>query len=317
MEEMKIRNDATSSSSSTSGAGDESYEVWSARGAEATRGGNFASALAAYTRALEIAREADDRHQEDGAALNLAMVLIQMGEARRGTDGLREILLRTSDARMAFAAAYHLASSLRRQGRYEKALAYARRAMERATDAKADDLLAPAHNLLGNILLNQSYLDEALGEYETALEIWDSHPAPTPYLKAILEENLGYCLLLKDRLEEGTRRIRHALGLAREVGDHRCVAECKQDLCYGLLLQGEYAEAAAMGEAALADARENAYRDIEENCHYLLGEIGTKTGNLERRDRHFERLQALHPELPFLKDFLCAVDVTGFITLKR
>jgi hypothetical protein len=40
-------------------------------------------------------------------------------------------------------------------------------------------------------------------------------------------------------------------------------------------------------------------------------------GDVAARDAHFQQLQSLHPELPFLKDFLCAVDVTQIITLKR
>jgi len=48
-----------------------------------------------------------------------------------------------------------------------------------------------------------------------------------------------------------------------------------------------------------------------------LGELGSRSGRFEMRDRHFEALQHLHPEVPFLQDFLCTVDVTELITLKR
>ena len=57
-----------------------------------------------------------------------------MGQAREAEDGLREILLRAEDDRVAFLAAYHLASSLRKQSRFERSLSYARRAMELAPD---------------------------------------------------------------------------------------------------------------------------------------------------------------------------------------
>lgn len=295
----------------------ETYETFSARGAEATRRGDFERARAAYSRAADIAAQQGDSKGSDKAALNLAMVWIQLGDARKGEEGLREILLRTSDPRLAFSAAYNLASSLRKQGRFEKALGYARRAMERARALDAPELLAPVHNLLGNIFLQRSELDEALSAYRTALALWERQPGDTRYLRAILEENLGYCLLLRKEIEAGVARIRHALLLADEVQDRRCRTECLQDLCYGLLLRGEHEEAAAAGDAALEEAVAWGYRDLEENCHFLLGEIGTQTGDTARRDRHFERLQTVHPELPFLKDFLCAVDVTEIITLKR
>lgn len=294
-----------------------SFEEWTARGAEATQRGDFLDALDAYSKSRELALSGGCPGRLDKADLNLAMVRIQLGQARDGEDGLREILLRTADPRIAFSAAYNLASSLRKQGKLEHASRYARRALERAQVVGANEMLAPVHNLLGNILLNQNYLEEALTEYKTALSIRGEQSEDTRYSRAILRENIGYCLILKKEFEEGLLCIREALSLAEQVGDRRCQAECLQDLCYGLLLQGELPEALRMGEAALVHAGEAAYRDIEENCHYLLGELGAKIGDLDRRDRHFESLQSLHPEIPFLREFLCAVDVIGMITLKR
>lgn len=298
-------------------AEEASYESWSRAGHEATRLGDFGAALEAFRRAKVAANALDDVSREDATDLNVATVLIQMGRAREGEDGLREILLRSRDPKVAFKAAYNLAGSLRKQLRYERAHAYASRAMERARELDSPEYLAPAHNLLGNILLSQSYLDQALCEYETSLALRTGQKEDTRYSRAILQENIGYCLLLQKNFEAGLEKIRAALTLAEEVQDRRCRAECLQDLCYGLLLQGNYTEAIAMGEAALAESNTAGYRDIEENCHYLLGELGTKTGDLDRRDRHLDQLQGLHPELPFLKDFLCAVDVMSIITLKR
>jgi len=59
------------------------------------------------------------------------------------------------------------------------------------------------------------------------------------------------------------------------------------------------------------------FTDLEENCRYLLGELGTRTGRTGLRDENFQALQTMHPEVPFLREFLCTVDVTEFITLKR
>lgn len=287
----------------------------SAAGAAAVRRGDFGAALDAYREARRLAEDQDGR---DRADLNIAMVLLQMGDARGGEDGLREILLRAADDRVAFHAAYNLASSLRRQGRYEKALAYARRAMERAHALGGEpDLVAPVHNLLGNVFLAQNYFDEALTEYETAMTLRRAEGGDTRFSRAILSENIGYCLILKRRFAEGIARVRSAFELAEEIGDERCRAECLQDLCYAHLLQGRHEEAGEEGVRALELALRVPFPDIRENCHYLLGEIGTRTGRTDLRDRHFEELQKLHPEVPFLQEFLCTVDVTDFITLKR
>jgi tetratricopeptide (TPR) repeat protein len=240
-----------------------------------------------------------------------------MGDARGGEEGLREILLRAPDARTAFHAAYNLACSLRRQGRYDRALSYARRAMERATSIGSADLLAPVHNLLGNIHLNQNYLDEALEEYETALELRTRQKSDTRFSRAILQENIGYCLILKRRVDDGLAHLRDALTLADETGDLRCRAECLQDLCYAHLMDGRLDQAIDDGRRALAVAETSGFTDIAENCHYLLGELGSRSGRLDMRDQHFGALQKLHPEVPFLREFLCTVDVTDVITLKR
>lgn len=299
------------------GARADDFEALAADGAELTRRGEFPEALAAYRRASDLARSAGDSARTDAAELNAAMVLLQMGEAHAAEDGLREILLRARDPKVAFGAAYNLASSLRKQGRYERAMTYARRAMERAEAFGSAEFLAPVRNLLGNILLNQSYLDEALEQYRGALALREAQPGDTRFSRAILAENIGYCLLLRKELEAGIVTLEGALALAEEIGDRRCRAECLQDLCYGLLLYGRLDDAALRGEAALLEARRGGFADIEENCHYLLGEVGSRSGDLERRDRHFATLQSSHPEIPFLQDFLCAVDVTGIITLKR
>lgn len=286
-------------------------------GRRATLRGDYRRALRKYEQAYRLARESGESRMVEVARLNRAMVLIAMGDARKGEEGLREILLGTADARLAFTAAYNLASSLRKQRRYERALRYARRAMDRSRELGADDLSAGAHNLIGNILLGQSYSDEALREYERALALRVALAGDHRFSIAILEENIGYCLLLKGQLRKGMGRIRKALGLADEVGNLRCRAECLQDLCYAHLLLDEFDRALDYGESALEVATGAGYDDVEENCHYLLGELGSRTGDHDRRDRHFERLQERHPELPFLRDFLCLVDVTNIITLKR
>lgn len=296
---------------------DPRYDAAMARGADAVRQGSFAEARDAYEEALRLAESNADRGAIDRAHLNLSMVHVQSGNAKTGEEGLREILLRTADPKVAFHAAYNLASSLRRQGRLERAERFARRAMEHATTLGGPDFEAPAHNLLGNLYLTRSYHREALEEYRQALALRETQGGDTRWSRAILLENIGYCLLLSGDTRTGLERLDEALALAIAVGDRRCRAECLQDLCYGHLVRSELREAAAFGSEALEEAADAGYSDIVENCHYLLGEIGTRTGDFRLRDQHFGALQRLHPELPFLREFLCAVDVTGIITLKR
>jgi tetratricopeptide (TPR) repeat protein len=244
------------------------------------------------------------------------MVYIQLGEDRKAEKGLREILLKSREPKARFGAAYNLAVSQRKQGRYGRAQFYATMAMESAIRLRDPSARAGCHNLFGNILMNQSFLDKALLEYRKALRIRRRQKGDVRFSTAILLENVGYTYLLKKKFRLGASLIARALALAEAVGARRCMAECHQDLCYALMQTGQYAEATATGELALQIAIENGYRDIEKNCYYLLGETAHLDGRTEERDQHFERLQSLHPELPFLRDFLCAFDLSDILTLK-
>ena len=286
-------------------------------GRNLTLAGEFSRALAAYAEAKLAAAELEDDEKQEHAELNVSMVLIQTGRAREGEEGLREILLRAQDDRTIFSAAYNLAASLRKQGRYQRAWRYSNRALEASRRLQAGDLEASCRNLRGNIRLNENYLDEAMAEYTRAVELHRSFDEPQRFSLAILEENIGYCLLMQNRWEEGCKRLQHALELAVTAEDRRCQAECYQDLCYASLLQDNYPEALEDGARALELAVRYEYKDIVENCHYLLGELANRMDNHEQRDRHFDAIQKNHPELPKLKQFLCTVDVTRLITLKR
>lgn len=294
------------------------YEWWSEHGRGLSFSGRFRHALRAHRVARSYARRGLDAADVDQASLNLAFVHVNMGHPEIAEEGLREILLRSSNDRLAFNAAYALSACLRRQGRHEKALTYARRALDRSRSLDSPNAEASSHLLLGNIYLSQSYLDDARRHYEMSLEL-RTEPADRDEWcsRATVLETSGYCLILAKDIPAGVERIREAQAISEQWGFSRTLAECMQDRCYAELLTGNYEEALARGTEALDLASEHAYEDIVENCHYLLGEIGNKTDDPTLRDRHFESLQELHPELPFLKDFLCSVDVTSIITLKR
>lgn len=281
------------------------------------RAGEFRGALDDFTDALGLAREIGDPGLQYEAQANLSMVYIQLGEERRAEKGLREILLNSREPKVRFGAAYNLAVSQRKQGRYARAHFYASKAMESAERVRDASARAGCHNLLGNILMSQSFLDKALAEYRTALRIRRRQKGDVRFSIAILLENIGYTYLLKKRFRRGASMIAQALELATAVGARRCVAECCQDLSYAKMQMHAYDDATEMGERALSIALESGYRDIEKNCYYLLGESAHLAGRTDERDRHFERLQSMHPELPFLKDFLCTFDLSDILTLKH
>lgn len=295
----------------------DEYKQRLVEGVRLVRTGEHPAALGEFEAAHALAVELGDRELQMEARANVAMVQLQLGEDRRAEAGLREILLGSRDHRILFGAAYNLAVSQRKQGRHERARFYAAKAMHSAARLKDPGSRAGCHNLMGNILMNESRLDEALVEYRKALRIRKRQKTDVRFSTAILLENIGYTYLLKRQFRRGTRLVAQALGLATEVGAKRCMAESYQDLCYAALRIGAYDEANEHGEKALALSREHGYKDVEKNCYYLLGEAAHLDGRPVDRDRHFESLQRLHPELPFLTEFLCAFDLSDVLTLKR
>jgi tetratricopeptide (TPR) repeat protein len=283
----------------------------------AHRRGDRGKALELYRQALKEARLTGSATLEQRAHCDVSGALIELERYHEAEAGLREILLRSRDGRAVWQATFNLAIALRRQGATERATRFAHRAIDAARRLRACGPLARSLNLLGNLHLVESRFEEALVCYRKALRLYGTCRGDWRYPISIIRDNLGYCLLLRQRFEEGLAEIDAALGLAREVGHPRVEAECLQDRCYGLLRSGSLAEAEKSGLGALEMAERHAYRDLIVNCCYLLGELRHRQGDAAGRDTYFLKLQSLYPHLPFLRDFLCAFDVSGVINLKN
>ena len=281
------------------------------------RSGEFRQAEQRFQAALEIARELNDQHLVHRALCNLSTARLSQGEIQEAEKGLREILLKSSDQTIIFIASSNLASALRRQGRLHKALMYAKRALRASETLENYTWKATCHNLIANIYLNMSYLDDAMAEYRFALSLIEKGHTGTSYPVDYIKENLGYCSLLKKRYRQGIAIILEALQISLANGNTRCLVECYQDLCFAYMQLKELKQAQEHGEKALAIATEKDYKDILKNCYYLLGEVNLLMENEERSDYYFDRLQEFYPHLPVLKQFLRTFDVSNIINLKN
>ncbi|MEE9230297.1 MAG: tetratricopeptide repeat protein [Acidobacteriota bacterium] len=246
----------------------------------------------------------------------MSSALLEIGRPREAERGLRQIILRSLDPRAGWQARFNLAVVLRRQGRLERARRFAGGALETARQLRAPRLVARSINLLGNLELIDSRFDKALIHYREALDLYCRSRGDYRRAISVLRDNLGYCLILKKEYRKGLKQIREALALAREIGEPHVEAECLQDECFGLLRQNFLSCAEVCGKRALRLAELHGYRDLRVNCYYLLGEIRHLRDDGAGRDAYFMKLQQLYPHLPFLRDFLCAFDVSGIISLK-
>jgi tetratricopeptide (TPR) repeat protein len=280
------------------------------------RQGDYRQALRLSRKALLLARELEDQDLVHKAISNLSVIYLELGHPKRAERGLREIILRSSDGAIVCGAAYNLAISLRRQKNIERATFFARKALDKARALRHPTWLARCYNLLGNICLCQSDFDGALRHYRRALQIRRRMQEDTRFSQAILLDNIGYCWLLKRRYEKGIGLVQQALDLAEQVGSQRYIAEACQDLCFGYMKSGSLPRAIACGKRALETAERQGYADIVRNCYYLLGEAYGRAGREQMSSRYYDKLQALYPHLPFLREFLNTFDVSDIIALK-
>ncbi len=293
------------------------YSELTAEGTLQVRRGEFRLAADQFEAALLIARELGDQLLMDRAICNLSTARLSLGMIQEAEKGLREILLKSSDPNIIFIASSNLASALRKQGRLQKALLYAKRALRACESIDNFAWKATCHNLIANIYMNMSYLDDAMAEYRFALTLSQKGGLGTSYPVDYIKENLGYCSLLKKRYHQGIATILEALQISLANGNTRCLVECYQDLCFAYMQLKELKRAEEYGEKALAIAAERDYKDILKNCYYLLGEVNLLMENEERSDFYFDKLQELYPHLPVLKQFLRTFDVSNILNLKN
>ena len=287
------------------------------QGNQHLRRGEFNPAAKHFRSARLIAEKMQDQQLLFKAICNLSTARLNLGEIQKAEKGLREILLKSDDDSTVFVASSNLASALRRQGKLHKALFYARRALRACEHIDNFAWKATCHNLIANIYMNMSYLDDAVNEYRFALKLSQRGGLGTSYPIDYIKENLGYCLLMKKRHRQGIAIILEAMQIATHNSNYRCLAESYQDLCFAYMQLKELRRAEENGEKALAVAREKDYKDIIKNCYYLLGEVNLLLGNEEKSDHYLEKLQELYPHLTVLKDFLRTFDVSNIINLKN
>jgi tetratricopeptide (TPR) repeat protein len=293
------------------------YSELTAEGNQEVRRGEFRQAAEHFEAARAIAVELEDKTLLFKASCNLSTALLSQGRIQEAEKGLREILLESGDPQIVFAASSNLASALRKQGQIQKALFYAKRALRASESIDNCAWKASCHNLIANIYLNMSYLDDAMAEYRFALSLSQKGGLGTAYPIDYIKENLGYCLLLKKRYRQGIAIILEALQIALKNDNTRCLVECYQDLSFAYMQLKELGTAEEHGEKALAIATEKDYKDIAKNCYYLLGEINLLMGREEKSDYYFTKLQELYPHFAGLKAFLRTFDVSNIINLKN
>jgi tetratricopeptide (TPR) repeat protein len=289
------------------------FEDLRSRSEEAVLAGRLEEAEELLAQALRWASENGEPWQVDVGVCNLAAVTIELGHGAGELPRLREILLRNANPHNCRLAAYNISRHYELVKNYKKSLFYARIALERAEALGRQDWVASAHNRIGNVMLAESFVNEACQRYETALTLM---PEGEGVWRAGILGNLGYCRILQRRHSEGYTLLYRSLRMLRRVGAERYLVSTLLDLCFAHLETGRFHYAEHWGSLALELAEQTEQRESVKNALYLLGETAQLSGNTEGSRSYFTRLQHdFFPDEVYLPGFLMSVDIRKLVNL--
>lgn len=296
-------------------ANPEYYELLRSQGIGLFRQGQYEAAEQALGEATEVARRIGDADLLDRALCNLAAVRIE--HRPESCDDLlpelRSVLVRNGAAESCRLAAYHLARAYESRKDYKKGLFYARIALERTQSLHhpEPDWLATSHNQLGNLLAAESFFSEAVEEYRLALEL---HPSPPAQLRALIQQNTGYCRLMLGDAREGIRLLLRSFRVLR--WNPWLSIRAHLDLSLAYLELDKHRHAIRHGLRAIRKADEMGEAEDLKNALFLVGEAWVQIGDEDKARDYFSQLQRFYPDTPFLSDFLLSTDVRHLINLR-
>src|SRR5215210_431885 len=282
-------------------------------GEAAVQAGRLEEADGLFDQALSLAQEHGEPCQIDLGICNRAAVRIAMGRGESELSRLREILLRNAHPPNCQLAAYNISWHYDLVKNYKKSLFYARIALERAETLGRHDWIASTHNRIGNVLLAESFVDEACRQYEMALTLM---PQDNSVWRARILDNLGYCRVLQRRYPEGYRLLFESLRVLRRFEAERYLVSTLLDLSFAHIETGHFPHAVRHAADALRIADRTEQPDSVKNALYLLGEAANLSGDTEAAQEHFARLQQdFFPDASYLPSFLMSVDIRKMINL--
>jgi tetratricopeptide (TPR) repeat protein len=272
------------------------------------RRGDYEQALDVYDEALALA---DDDETRELLTINKADAMIALERTGPEVQALPRVIMRRTNSRHVYLAAYALQYKHRLENDLKRALFYGQLALRTAEDAGEPSWRRIVLLELGNIYELDSQSDQAIECFNESLAIVEESPLQEKDLShSYALENLGYCLLLQGKTREGLRLVHDALDLLHDpIGR----AEAYIDLCYGYLESSQYEKALFYGQAGLDIAKDPRQT---RNAHYLLGEACYKSGDTDGADFHFTELAKFYPQFRNLKNLLYAIDLRSMVNLK-
>jgi len=271
--------------------------------------------LRLFSAAEDEAKRLGDRELSDRAFCNRCVVLLELERLDGAVGELKTVLMRSRDPFTSWMAAYYTAQVYEAEGNVARALAYARRASDLAQTSGERRALKGSANLHGVLALRDSHFQEAAENFRVALEL-AGQDGDDPVNLAVARDNLGYCLMCTGQPAEGVSLCRDAAASLEALGTRQLLPEVYQDLCYGALQQGEFAQARELGERALALSHEFEHPTVERNTLMLLADAAMDENDEPAADAYLQSLASYYPDFRGMKSFLRAFNVRDVINLK-
>jgi tetratricopeptide (TPR) repeat protein len=283
---------------------------------EAIWSGDYERALTLYDDGLSLARSWKDRDLEDLFTCNRATTLIEMDRRDFDLGRLKEIVLRNPSSFNGVLAAYVSANAHEVRGEYARARFYAQTALAKSRELGLEELTGTSLNLLANLELHESRFEAARDLFAEALARFDAEGESLSRPAAVAADNLGYCHIALEHVEEGLPLVERSLTLLDELGARQAMDYPSLDLCFANVKLKRLDEAESWGRRALALGQEFGRQDVIKNSHYLLAEAYSELGRESEADVQYDALAGYYPDFPALKHYLRQVSLMGMINLR-
>ncbi len=295
------------------------YEELSAAARGAFVQGRLEKASEIFGIVMALARREGDEAAADKAFCNRCAVLVELDAVRSEVPELQRILLRSTEPKTRWMAAYYTAVAFDLDGDRQRAASFAQRALDLAPHVDEPETEAATANLLGNLALLSSRFDDAEAAFERALAAYGGLGGYHRLMAAQVRDNLGYTHLCTDRIASGLTLCESARNDMRELEASHYLAQTLQDLSYGYILGDELTAAREHGEEGLKLARVIDDRLIIKNSLFLLAEVSVREGDEFRARRFLGELTRCYPEVgpsEEIVDLLLGVDLTRVVNLR-
>jgi tetratricopeptide (TPR) repeat protein len=274
--------------------------------------GDLASSAERWREAAAAAQAHGCRDLADQAVASRWAALIELGEGSGAPAELRRILMAAHDPLSRFLAAYTLARVLELQRDWKKALFYARIAAQNAP-ALTPVRQSASQNLMGNLLLAESRVEEALACYGSAFALM---PESDALWRARILDNLGYCRALQGAHQDALRLLWESLRIYRGLAVPRYEITCRLALAYTHLQTDRWWLAERHARIAVEHATAVGDLSALRNALYLQGAAAQLAGDLDRARASFRELDRLYGAGSELAELMVHLDLRQLVNLR-